>query len=99
MAVFEVAVGVPSSRAAIRPMEHLHESDTPFDEPASNDELPAHGLCFFLAEAVKLLRGRRLARQIDVFRTGPLHLKGQFVRLDAGGECGIVWILDPSELV
>jgi hypothetical protein len=95
--LLEILVGVPGVAGAA--VIDLHEADAAFREPASGEADLAEGLGDLLVEAIHPLRGFRFLLVLDGFGDGHLHPEGELVGLDAGGEGGIVGILDGGHAV
>ena len=58
--------------------EHLHEPDTPFDQPSSNQTTFAELACCFLVDTVHPMRCGRFLAEIGHFISGNLHSLSEF---------------------
>src|SRR4051812_49093762 len=90
---------VPMSRAAVVAMKDLHEAHAALNETASHQKLLAERLGFILLQAKLAMRYHRFRRQIDGFGNGPLHLEGELIAANAGGQSRIVRILHARQAI
>ncbi len=96
--VLDVGVGIPVgdaiSAAGIGAVEELDDADAFFEEASGEDAV----LGVFLFEigsgicAVLLVDGGGLVGEVHHFGDGELHLAGEFVAGDAGGEVGVAGV-------
>ncbi len=84
---FDVVVRVPAGEVA---GVELNEADPALDEAAGEEASGAEVGGDGVVEAVEAAGGGGLAGEVDGLGGGGLHPVGEFVRLDAGGEVGVV---------
>src|SRR6476619_731341 len=74
-------------------MLNLDEPDSTFDQPTSRQHLHPEVAGSRLVEPVHLVCRLRLGIETQRFGHRRLHMEGQLIRLNAGKQRGIVWIL------
>ncbi len=84
---FDVVVGIPAGEVA---GVELDEADPALDEAAGEEASGAEVGGDGVVEAVEAAGGGGLSGEVDGLGGGGLHPVGEFVRLDAGGEVGVV---------
>ena len=74
----DVVVSVPTAGVS---RVKLHEANSAFDHSSSEQAASAKLVGVFSADAVHLVRGRRLLGNVDDFRSRCLHAEREFVRV------------------
>ncbi len=75
----------------VRPSRvQLDEADTPFHQASRQQTAAAKLLRARLVDTVEFPRGLRFAAKIHRLRCMPLHVEGEFIAGETGGQIGIV---------